>query len=88
MGKEHGPKENGTAHPAGAVSQKAVTKLCSFEKDDYCRSDESTLCLRKAKERRNVLPTCRPRSDEVPLRGKGSRTPLLLDRIEAILCEV
>lgn len=45
MEKKHGPKENGTAHPEGAVSQKAVTKLCSFQrKIATAGSDGSTLC--------------------------------------------
>lgn len=45
-------------------------------------------CYTREKQKKSILPTCTHRSDKVPPKGKGSGTPLLLDRIEAILCGV
>lgn len=88
MGKKSSPKDSGIAHPPAAVFQKERRKLCSFQRTNAARSDERTLYDRKEKEGREFLSTCMHQSDKVPLKEKGSGTPLLLDKREAILCKL
>lgn len=70
------------------VFQKDSRKVCPFQRTNTARSDERTLYDRKEKERREFLSTRMHQSDKVPLKEKGSGTPLLLDKRDTILCKV